>query len=91
MNGIEIKGSRSEEKSRPASFNIQERASLTMNHMFENSDPKFNYVPWVGVTLGEDPPHFVHHRLDWTEVLPYDVYGWVVARDPDRTRRRCGT
>ena len=81
MNGIEIKGSRSEEKSRPASFNIQERASLTMNHMFENSDPKFNYVPWVGVTLGEDPPHFVHHRLDWTEVLPYDVYGWVVARD----------
>jgi hypothetical protein len=81
MNSIEIKGSRSEVKVRPASFNIQERASLTMNHMLENSDPKFNYVPWVGVTLGEDPPHFVHHRLDWSEVLPYDIYGWVMARD----------
>ncbi len=81
MKGIETKGSHSEKKLRPASFDIQERASLTMNHMKENCDSKFNLVPWVGVTLGEDPPHFVHHRLDWTEVLPYDIYGWVVARD----------
>ncbi len=81
MKTIETRGSHTEKKPRPASFSIQDRASLTMNHMLENSDPKFNYVPWVGVTLGEDPPHFVHHRLDWTEVLPYDIYGWVVARD----------
>jgi len=81
MHRIEIKGSRSERKLRPASVDIQERAFLCMQHMLENSDPRFGYVPYVGVTLGEDPPHFVHHRLDWTEVLPYDIYGWVVARD----------
>jgi hypothetical protein len=78
---IEIQGSRSEKKLRPRSLNIQQRASLCMNHMKENCDARFGGVPWVGVTLGEDPPHFVHHRLDWTEVLPYDIYGWVVARD----------
>lgn len=81
MKNIEIRGTFSQKKSRPASFDIQQRASLCMNHMAENCDEKFNFVPWVGVTLGEARPHFTHHRLDWTEVLPYDIYGWVVARD----------
>ena len=78
---IAIKGTHSQKKPRPASFDLQNRASLCLAHLIENRDEKFNSVPWVGVTLGEDPPHFVHHRLDWTEVLPYDIYGHVIARD----------
>ena len=81
MNTISIQGSVTPEKTRPASFDLPTRARLCLQHMLTNCDEKFNYVPWVGVTLGEDPPHFVHHRLDWTEVLPYSIYGMVIARD----------
>ena len=81
MNPITVQGSSTDKKSRPASLDIPARARLCLEHMLTNCDRKYNYVPWVGVTLGEDPPHFVHHRLDWTEVLPYSIYGMVIARD----------
>lgn len=81
MKEIEVKGRNTGSKMRPDSLNIPERAEKCLDHMIENCDEKFNYVPYVGATLGEDPPHFAHHRLDWTEVLPYSVYGTVIARN----------
>jgi len=81
MKEIEVRGTRTAPRRRPASLNIPQRAEACLRHMLENVDPKFGYVPFVGATLGERRPHFVHHRLDWTEVLPYDIYGLVVARE----------
>jgi len=81
MKNIQIRGTHSAAKQRPAALDLRTRAALCLDHMLENTDPKFNYVPFVGVTLGEERPHFVHHRLDWTEVLPYSIYGMVIARD----------
>ena len=81
MKQIEIRGEFSPARERPAALDLAARASLCLDHMLENTDPRFNYVPYVGVTLGEERPHFVHHRLDMTEVLPYSIYGMVIARD----------
>ncbi len=81
MKTIEIRGTRSEPRALPAAPDIASRTALCLDHMLENTDPRFSHVPYVGVTLGEDPPHFVHHRLDCTEVLPYSIYGMVIARD----------
>jgi hypothetical protein len=68
-------------KLRPKGVNLAKQAKLCLQHITENVDPEFNYVPYVGVTLGEKRPHFVHHRLDWTEVLPYSIYGIILARN----------
>ncbi|OHD67576.1 MAG: hypothetical protein A2177_12460 [Spirochaetes bacterium RBG_13_68_11] len=81
MKRIEVVGERTAARKAPATLDISARASLCLRHMLQNTDPKFGHVPFVGVTLGEARPHFVHHRLDWTEVLPYSVYGMVIARD----------
>ena len=79
MKAIETKGIFTENKSRPASFNISQRSELCLKHMMKMADHRFGDVPFVGATLGEDPPHLVHHRLDWTEVLPYSIYGSIIA------------
>jgi hypothetical protein len=80
MKDIEIRGQRTATRRRPASLNIPQRAEWCLRHMLEIVDEKYGYVPFVGASLGEQRPHFVHHRLDWTEVLPYDIYGLVIAR-----------
>ena len=81
MNKDISSGAFTNEKLRPKGLNFAKHAELCLQHMTENVDPDFNYVPYVGVTLGEKRPHFVHHRLDWTEVLPYSVYGMILARN----------
>ncbi|HTZ51940.1 MAG TPA: hypothetical protein VMF68_09795 [Spirochaetia bacterium] len=81
MKQIEIRGRHTAARTRPASLDLARRTALCLDHMLENADPKFGHVPYVGVTLGEERPHFVHHRLDCTEVLPYSIYGMVIARD----------
>lgn len=72
---------RQENGKRPATLLLSDRARACLAHLTANADPEHDYVPYVGVTLGEKKPHFVHHRLDWTEVLPYSIYGAVVARN----------
>ena len=66
---------------RPKSLNFADAAEPCLRHMTLNYDADHDYVPYVGVTLGEKKPHFVHHRLDWSEVLPYAIYGEICARD----------
>lgn len=66
---------------RPKSLNFAKSAEKCLHHIIQNVDPDYDYVPYVGVTLGEKRPHFVHHRLDWSEVLPYAIYGAILARD----------
>lgn len=70
-----------ETNKRPKSLNFAEAAELCLRHMTGNYDADHDYVPYVGVTLGEKRPHFVHHRLDWSEVIPYAIYGEICARD----------
>lgn len=65
----------------PKSLNFADAAESCLRHMTLNYDADHDYVPYVGVTLGEKKPHFVHHRLDWSEVLPYAIYGEICARD----------
>ena len=50
---------------RPKSLNFADAAEPCLRHMTLNYDADHDYVPYVGVTLGEKKPHFVHHRLDW--------------------------
>jgi len=64
----------------PDTIDIPARASRCLDSMIEMSDRKHDCVPYIGASLGEDKPHFVHHRLDFTEVLPYSIYGTIVAR-----------
>lgn len=70
-----------ETNKRPKSLNFADAAELCLRHMTSNYDADHDYVPYVGVTLGEKRPHFVHHRLDWSEVIPYAIYGAICARD----------
>lgn len=49
---------------RPKSLNFADAAEPCLRHMTLNYDADHDYVPYVGVTLGEKKPHFVHHRLD---------------------------
>lgn len=70
-----------ETSKRPKSLNFAEAAELCLRHMTGNYDADHDYAPYVGVTLGEKRPHFVHHRLDWSEVIPYAIYGEICARD----------
>ena len=51
-----------------------------MQNMLEMTDKTFGCVPYIGASIGEDKPHFVHHRLDATEVLPYAILGIAAAR-----------
>lgn len=81
MKDIDVQGSRTEKKARPDTFDIPRRTDLCLRHLIELCDKRHNYVTYIGATLGEDPPHFVHHRLGWTEALPYPIYGMVVARN----------
>ena len=81
MKNIEVKGRFTETKQRPATLNLPARAEKCLDHMLENVDRQHNFVPYVGATLGDEPPHFAHHRLDWTEVLPYVVYGMPIIRN----------
>ena len=74
-------GRYTEQKSRPDTLNIEERSKLALNHLFELADKRFNYVNYIGAALCEDPPHFVHHKLGWTEALPYSVHGVIVGRN----------
>jgi hypothetical protein len=53
MKEIEVRGTRTAPRRRPASLNIPQRAEACLRHMLENVDPKFGYVPFVGATLGE--------------------------------------
>ena len=76
MNNSEQTG----EKKRPDTFNIPKRTELALKNIFEMADPAHDYVTYIGSSLCEDPPHFVHHRLGWTEALPYSVHGAVSAR-----------
>lgn len=68
-------------------IDLSRRSELAMRHIFEMADPKFNYVTFIGASLSEDPPHFVHHRLGWTEALPYSVVGAVIGR---KITKACG-
>lgn len=70
-----------ETNKRPKSLNFADAAERCLRHMTNNYDADHDYVPYVGVTLGEKRPHFVHHRLDWSEVIPYAIYGKICARD----------
>lgn len=70
-----------ETNKRPKSLNFADAAERCLRHMTSNYDADHDYVPYVGVTLGEKRPHFVHHRLDWSEVIPYAIYGEICARD----------
>ena len=70
-----------ETNNRPKSLNFADAAERCLRHMTSNYDADHDYVPYVGVTLGEKRPHFVHHRLDWSEVIPYAIYGAICARD----------
>lgn len=81
MKDIENSGVVTATKKRPDSLDIPYRAELCLKHLIELCDQKHAYVTYIGATLGEDPPHFVHHRLGWTEALPYPVYGMVIARN----------
>lgn len=81
MKNIEVKGRYTEPRQRPATLFLPERAEKCLEHMLENVDRQHNFVPYVGATLGDEPPHFAHHRLDWTEVLPYVVYGVPIIRN----------
>lgn len=75
-----------ETNKRPKSLNFADAAELCLRHMTSNYDADHDYVPYVGVTLGEKRPHFVHHRLDWSEVIPYAIYGEICARDLCRSQ-----
>lgn len=72
-------------KLRPNTFDIPYRAKLCLKNMLEMTDKSFGCVPYIGASIGEDKPHFVHHRLDATEVLPYSIVGIAIAR------RLCGS
>lgn len=48
----------------PKSLNFADAAESCLRHITLNYDADHDYVPYVGVTLGEKKPHFVHHRLD---------------------------
>lgn len=75
-----IKGKFVVEKQRPNTFDIPGRARLALMNMLEMSDKKYGCIPYIGASIGEDKPHFVHHRLDATEVLPYSILGISAAR-----------
>ena len=76
-----MNGYYTEKKNRPNTLNLEERSRLALNHLFELADKRFNYVNYIGAALCEDPPHFVHHKLGWTEALPYSVHGVIVGRN----------
>ncbi|PKL21443.1 MAG: hypothetical protein CVV48_07705 [Spirochaetae bacterium HGW-Spirochaetae-4] len=61
-------------------IDVRRRSALAMRNVFEMADPRFNHVTYIGASLSENPPHFVHHRLGWTEALPYSVVGAVIGR-----------
>lgn len=81
MKDIEVRGERTAARRRPDTLDIPRRALLCLKHLLELCDRSHNYVTYIGATLCEDPPHFVHHRLGWTEALPYPIYGLVIARN----------
>lgn len=74
-----------EAKLRPDTFDIPHKAALCLKNMLEMTDKSFGCVPYIGASIGEDKPHFVHHRLDASEVLPYSIAGIAIAR------RLCGS
>jgi hypothetical protein len=65
---------------REKTVDIRGRASLCLDQMLEMNDPRFDCVPYIGASIGEDKPHFVHHCMDYSEVLPHVIYGMTAAR-----------
>ena len=55
-------------------------ANLALGHFNQICDPEHHYLPYIGGSLGWQPPAFSHHRYDWIEVLPYPLIGRIVAR-----------
>ena len=55
-------------------------ASMAIGHFNEIADPGFNYMAYVGGSLGLGRPCFTRSRWDWTEAASYALTGRIAAR-----------
>ncbi len=60
--------------------NLVEVADLAIGHFNEIADPNFNYMAYVGGSLGLSTPCFTRSLWDWTEAASYALPGRIAAR-----------